>query len=190
MPFKSLNAIIIEVYVISKSWRDANSFVLDNTKMAKKQISEYIEEWMLELNGPDGYELSRSEFVKEANTWYLRVYVDKLTGGEYASMSSDDCETVSRFLSAKLDEEDPIEQNYYLEVSSPGLDRLLVSDRDFERFKGHQIDIKLYKALDGKKELSGTLLGLKDGIITVKTEDKEVSLPKESAGKINLSVIF
>lgn len=156
----------------------------------KKKISEYIAEWMTELEGPNGYELSRSEFVKEAGTWYLRVYADKLENGEYVSMGSDDCEKISRFLSEKLDEEDPIEQNYYLEVSSPGLDRLLITDKDFERFKGEMIEVKLYKALDGQKEFVGKLIDHKDGIVTIECDNKEIRLPRDSAAKINLAVIF
>ena len=107
--------------------------------MAKKKITELISEWMESYGLQNGYELSRCEFVKEAGTWYLRVYVDKLEGGEYTYMSSDDCETVSRYLSERLDAEDPIPQNYYLEVSSPGLDRPLLTEKDFGRFKGSRI---------------------------------------------------
>ena len=139
----------------------------------------------------NGYELSRTEFVKEAGTWYLRVYVDRLENGEYGWMTSDDCEKISRWLSDRLDEEDPIKQNYVLEVSSPGLDRPLISDKDFARFKGSRIEIKLYEAMDGKKQLEGELTAYKDGIVTIK-DDKgtEITLPKEKAAKINLAVVF
>lgn len=153
--------------------------------MAK--VNELISSWMKEL---DGYELSRSEFVKEANTWYLRVYVDKITNGEYETVGTDDCEKVSRFLSEKLDKEDPIEQNYYLEVSSPGMDRLLVSEKDFVRFAGQIVDVKLYKALEGKKELSGILIGVKDDILSLNIDNKELNLAMNSVAKINLAVVF
>ena len=159
--------------------------------MAKKKIADYISEWMAVFAPENGYELSRCEFVKEAGTWFLRVYVDRLTEEGYGWMSSDDCEIVSRYLSEKLDEEDPISQNYYLEVSSPGLDRPLISDKDFERFRGSRVEVKLYEAIDGKKQLEGELVGLKDGIVTIKDDDgKEISLPKDKAGKINLAVVF
>ncbi len=159
--------------------------------MAKKKISDLIAEWMDGFGRDNGYELSRCEFVKEAGSWYLRVYVDRLQDGAYGHMSAGDCDTVSRYLSEKLDEADPIEQNYYLEVSSPGLDRLLVKDKDFERFMGRQIEISLYKAMNGKKLIEGELTGYKDGTVTVKTaEGTELSVPREAAGKINLAVIF
>ena len=93
-------------------------------------------------------------------------------------------------LSDKLDSEDPIEQNYSREVSSPGLDRLLVSDKDFERFRGEMIEIKLYKAIDGQKEYTGKLLDRKDGTVTIECDGKEIRLPEDSAAKINLEVIF
>ena len=159
--------------------------------MAKKKITELISVWMEEYGTANGYELSRCEFVKEAGTWYLRVYVDKLQDGEYTYMSSDDCEIVSRYLSERLDAEDPISQNYYLEVSSPGLDRPLLSEKDFERFKGSRIEIRLYEPMNGKKLLEGELLGLADGIVSIKDDKgKEISLPRDKAAKINLAVVF
>ncbi len=153
--------------------------------MAK--VNDLIASWMQEL---DGYELSRSEFLKEAGTWYLRVYVEKLENGEYQTVGIDDCENVSRFLSEKLDENDPIEQNYYLEVSSPGMDRLLVSQKDFERFAGQLVDVKLYKALDGRKEFNGILIGVKDDVLTLNIDNKEFSFAMSSVAKINLAVVF
>lgn len=159
--------------------------------MAKKKTGELIAEWMAPYGEENGYELSRTEFVKEAGTWYLRVFVDKLESGGYGWMTSDDCEKISRWLSDKLDEEDPIKQNYVLEVSSPGLDRPLISDKDFARFTGSRIEIKLYEAIEGKKQLEGELTAYKEGVVTIKDDNgKEISLPKERAAKINLAVVF
>ena len=160
-------------------------------EMAKKKITELVSGWMEEYGPQNGYELSRCEFVKEAGTWYLRVYVDKLEDGGYGWMSSDDCEIVSRYLSERLDAEDPIPQNYYLEVSSPGLDRPLLTEKDFGRFKGSRIEIRLYEPMNGKKLLEGELLGLADGIVSIKDDKgKEISLPRDKAAKINLAVVF
>ncbi len=155
-----------------------------------KKLAELIATWMEAFAGPDGYELSRCEYVKEGQEKYLRVYVDKLAGGEYVSMSTDDCETVSRFLSDKLDDYDPIKEAYFLEVSSPGLDRELVSDKDFERFRGSLVDVRLYKALDGKKLYTGILKGYADGIITIEDGGKDLSIEKEKVSKIQLAVVF
>ena len=92
----------------------------------------------------NGLELVDLEFVKEGVNWYLRVYIDK-DGG----VNIDDCELVSRALEAKLDEKDPIEQAYILEVSSPGIDRPLKKEADFVKYQGEIIDVKLYTAVNG-----------------------------------------
>ena len=159
--------------------------------MAAKKIEELIQSWMEDYENAPDYELSRTEFVKEGQDWYLRVFVDKVEGDGYGIMGTDDCEAISRYLSDRLDEADPIKQNYYLEVSSPGLDRPLVKEKDFERFQGSPVEVKLYKALDGKKTYSGILSGYADGIVTIALEDgREISLPRTDAAKINLAVIF
>jgi ribosome maturation factor RimP len=120
------------------------------------------------------------------------VYIDKVQTGETEEyVCTDDCEKVSRFLSAELDRLDPIEQNYYLEVSSPGMDRVLIADKHFERFAGHIVDINLYKAVDGRKAYQGELVGLVDGKIIIKDEkDNQIEFPKEQVSKTRLAVIF
>ena len=159
--------------------------------MAKKKIQEYISEWMDPFGLENGYELSRTEFVKEGQTWYLRVYVDRLTDEGYGYMSSDDCEKISRYLSKQLDEADPISQNYYLEVSSPGLDRPLISDKDYVRFTGKIIELKLFEAIEGQKQFTGILKDYSDGIISLELENGNVlSIPREKTSKVNLAVIF
>ncbi len=140
--------------------------------MGKKKITDVVAELAGDYLAENGYELYNTEFVKEGRDWFLRVYIDKLpvidvpaeTEDEAASesevqayISTEDCEKVSRFLSEKLDESDPIEQNYYLEVSSPGMDRPLITPEHYERYVGHEIEIKLYKAIDGVKNISGVL---------------------------------
>ena len=159
--------------------------------MAKKKITELIAEWMEPFGRENGYELSRTEFVKEAGTWYLRVYADRLgENGDYGWMTSDDCEKISRYLSDKLDEADPIQQNYVLEVSSPGLDRPLISEKDFRRFMGSLIDVKLYEAVDGSKLLTGELTGYDGKTVSIKADGKEITLPVEKTAKISLAVVF
>ena len=166
--------------------------------MAKKKITEIVEEITADFLGQNGLELYNSEFVKEGKDWFLRVYIDKLPregadgNVEEEYVSTDDCESVSRFLSAELDRLDPIEQNYYLEVSSPGLDRALLKEKDFIRFCGHMVDISLYKAMDGKKAYQGTLKGLTDDNKIVITDEKgeEIEFPREQVAKTRLAVIF
>ena len=166
--------------------------------MAKKKITEIVEEITADFLGQNELELYNSEFVKEGKDWFLRVYIDKLPkegadgNVEEEYVSTDDCESVSRFLSAELDRLDPIEQNYYLEVSSPGLDRALLKEKDFIRFCGHMVDISLYKAIDGKKAYQGTLKGLTDDNKIVITDEKgeEIEFPREQVAKTRLAVIF
>ena len=166
--------------------------------MAKKKITEILEEITADFLVQNGLELYNSEFVKEGKDWFLRVYIDKLPKEgadgkvEEEYVSTDDCESVSRFLSAELDRLDPIEQNYYLEVSSPGLDRALLKEKDFIRFCGHMVDISLYKAVNGKKAYQGTLKGLTDDNKIVITDEKgeEIEFPREQVAKTRLAVIF
>ncbi len=91
------------------------------------------------------------QFVKEGRDWFLRVFVDR-TDGEY--VSTDDCEKVSQFLSEAMDERDPIEQNYYLEVSSPGMDRELIKPEHFKACLGQEVEVKTYVPLKIKAKLT------------------------------------
>lgn len=160
--------------------------------MAKKKITEIIEEISAEFLAQNGLELYNSEFVKEGRDWFLRVYIDKTQEAQEAQyVSTDDCEKVSRFLSAELDRIDPIEQNYYLEVSSPGMDRALLKDKDFVRFAGEIVDVSLYKAVDGRKAYQGRLVGIEDGkIILTDEQDNRIEFPREQVAKTKLAVIF
>lgn len=140
--------------------------------------------------GEHALELFNIEFVKEGRDRYLRVYIDKPEeSGEYVSI--DDCELVSRYLSDRLDEMDLIEENYFLEVSSPGLDRPLLKESDYVRYAGRIVDISLYKAVDGKKQISGELISLRDGVVTVEDETgKTVEIPLNQISKTKLAVII
>lgn len=166
--------------------------------MAKKKITEIVEEITADFLAEKGLELYNSEFVKEGKDWFLRVYIDRLPkedadgNVEEEYVSTDDCEGVSRFLSSELDRLDPIEQNYYLEVSSPGLDRALIKEKDFIRFSGRMVNISLYKAVDGKKTYQGILKGLTEDnkIVITDENEKEIEFPREQVAKTRLAVIF
>lgn len=112
------------------------------------------------------FELVDVEWVKEGSLRYLRAYIDKEGG-----ITIDDCEYVSRALSDLLDREDFIPENYILEVSSPGLDRPLKKDKDFERSIGKEVEIKLYKKSDIGKEFVGRLLSYDKDSVNVDIED-------------------
>ena len=159
--------------------------------MAKKKINEIIEEISAAFMEENGLELYYVEFVKEGRDWFLRVYIDKLSASAEEYISTDDCEKVSRFLSEELDRLDPIEQNYYLEVSSPGMDRQLLTERHYEKYTGRQVEVKLYEAVDGRKTFEGVLLGLSEGNVVIRDEqDKEWMFPRQQVAKTSLAVVF
>ncbi|MCR5482313.1 MAG: ribosome maturation factor RimP [Clostridia bacterium] len=159
--------------------------------MSKKKVTELVREMLAGFLEENSLELYNTEYVKEGKDWYLRVYLDKPEGSEEEYVGTDECELVSRYLSDRLDEEDPIEQEYYLEVSSPGLDRELLKEEDYRRFAGRQVEISLYKAFEGKKSYAGELIGLADGVISIRDEKNNViELQKEQVAKTRLAVIF
>ena len=118
--------------------------------MSRKDIEAKTEALLMPILDEFGFELWDVEYVKEGSEYYLRAYIDKEGG-----ITIDDCVDVSRKLSDKLDEDDFIDSEYILEVSSPGLGRTLKSDRDFSKSIGRDTDIKLYKPIDKVKEFEG-----------------------------------
>lgn len=163
--------------------------------MARKKIIDVTEELLAGFLEENGYELYNCEFVKEGRDWFLRVYIDLVSREGY--VGTEDCEKVSRFLSSKLDESDPIEQNYYLEVSSPGMDRPLLKPEHYERYLGEEVEVKLYKGKDGTKKIQGVLEafakadGDDDYHVTIADHDgKEWDLRLEEIAKASLAVIF
>ncbi len=161
--------------------------------MAKSKITEVTERLLAGFLEERGLELYRTEFVKEGKDWFLRVFIDRLpdSSGAAAYVSTDDCEAVSRYLSQRLDEEDPIEQAYYLEVSSPGLDRVLLRERDYLRFAGHPVEVSLYRAVDGKKHYTGRLVGWQEGNLVLQDEKGDsLAFPAEAVARTKLLVIF
>ena len=127
------------------------------------------------------------EYVKEAGAWYLRVYIDKEGG-----VSIDDCEAVSRPLSDLLDEADPIEGSYTLEVGSAGAERALKRPSDFQQFLGSPVLVKLYRAREGRKEFAGYLKGYDEatGDVTVTVGSQDLVFPKKETALIRLRVEF
>ena len=131
-----------------------------------------------------GCELWDVEYVKEAGTWYLRVYID-CEGG----VSIDQCEAVSRELDPILDEKDIIPGAYTFEVSSAGAERQLKRPSDFERFMGSLVEVKLYKVKDGRKEFVGNLRGYDGGNVTVEISGgNELTFEKNEVANVRLRI--
>lgn len=113
-----------------------------------------------------GLSLWDMDFQKHGPQWLLRIFIDREPGG----VTLDDCESVSRDLSATLDVEDIVPHAYRLEVSSPGLDRSLTKPEHFVRFAGHMIKVKTYQPINGQKVLRGTLRGLEGATVGIESE--------------------
>ena len=153
-----------------------------NTINTAKKVELLLSKTAEEMN----FEIADVEFVKEGQNYYLRVYLDKEGG-----ITIDDCEVFSKAAEKILDKEDPIEQSYIFEVSSPGIDRPLKKDSDFEKYSGEIIDIKLYKPFNGSKEYQGTLKGLINNNIVITDDNwQEVAFDKKSVASVRLAVIF
>ncbi|MEG1547190.1 MAG: ribosome maturation factor RimP [Clostridia bacterium] len=132
-----------------------------------------------------GYELDEVEFVKEQGSWVLTIYIDSQNG-----VTIDDCEKVSRAVDPMLDEADPIEQPYYLSVSSIGIDRPLKKDKDFERNMGKKMTVKLYAPTDGKKELFGTLVSYAADAFEIEENGQRQSILRKDAASIKPYISF
>ena len=132
-----------------------------------------------------GYELYEVEFQKEYDNWVLTLFIDK-DGG----IDLDDCERVSNAVDPILDEADPIEQAYYLSVSSIGIDRPLKKDKDFQRNIGKKLDIRLYAPMDGKKEFTGELVSFGEESFTVKTDKGEKQIARKACALVRPHIDF
>ena len=128
----------------------------------------------------EGVTLWDVRFLKEGANWYLRVFIDKPEG-----ISIDDCTAVSHAIDPIIDEADPIDKSYFLEVCSPGIERELTRPWHYEAVLGEKIKIKLYKALDGKKEFTGLLKTSGDTLI-IETETGKITFPKQTVSKAYL----
>lgn len=155
--------------------------------MAKRdEYEQKTEKLLLPIMERTGFELVDVEYVKEGSNYYLRAYIDKEGG-----ITIDDCELVSRELSDLLDAEDFIPEAYFLEISSPGLGRQLKKDKDFARSIGEDVEVKLYKPLDKRKEFEGVLEGFDEATVVLRLSETEtVTIPRESIAVIKLAIHF
>jgi len=134
-----------------------------------------------EVGAQQGVEVVDVEYVKERGEYFLRVYIDKPGG-----VTLDDCEAFSVVLGERLDEVDPIPNSYSLEISSPGIERPLKKEADFERFAGRRVAVRTYAPLDGRKNWKGVLHGLSDGHVVLEVDGQRVTIPLTSIAKAHL----
>ena len=140
------------------------------------EIYEMVNPIAEELN----YDIYHIEYVKENGEYYLRIYIEKEGG-----ITLNDCEALSRRVSDVLDEKDPITDAYFLEVSSPGLNRTLFTNEHYTRFIGNEVLVKLAKAVEGTKTIKGILKENNESSITVEGAE-EINIPKDKIKSVNL----
>ena len=141
-----------------------------------EQIAEIVKPIAEELN----YDIYHIEYVKESGEYYLRIYIEK-DGG----ITLSDCEAISRRVSDLMDEKDPIKDPYFLEVSSPGLNRTLFTEEHYKRFIGREVMVKFTKSVDGKKNIKGILKEVNEDSIVVEA-DQLINIPKDKIKSVNI----
>lgn len=154
-------------------------------------VVETVTELVTPILDERHFELVDAEFVKEGKSWYLRIYIDKPGG-----INIEECALVSDLLGEKLDDcdPDPVPQAYFLEVSSPGAERPLKKERDYERALNSYIHVSLYQPLEGNKVYEGTMVDLKPDELTLeymdKTRQKTIVIPRKQIAQARLAIKF
>ncbi|MEE0775990.1 MAG: ribosome maturation factor RimP [Bacillota bacterium] len=149
----------------------------------KSKVEEQVEKLITPLLANTPYKVYDVEYAKEGGDWFLRIYIDKEGG-----IDLDDCEDVTDLINEPLDALDPIKEAYYLEVSSPGVERKLKNTAHFEKVLGEKIYVKFFGPIDGRKELVGNLNEVKEQGIVITADGDTVEVPFEKIAKANLSV--
>lgn len=144
--------------------------------------TERLLEPIVRANGVAVYDV---EYVKEGSDYYLRVYIDKQDG-----VTIQDCENVSRALSDELDREDFIPEAYILEVSSPGLGRVLKKDKHLQSALGQEVEVRLFKPVEGRKEFAGVLDGFDGENLTVRSEGAQRTFRRTDIALVRLALDF
>jgi ribosome maturation factor RimP len=154
-----------------------------------KKVTDIVEQLVTPILNEMKLELVDIEYVKEGSNWFLRLFIDSETG-----IDIEECGIVSERLSEQLDELDPIQHNYFLEVSSPGAERPLKKEEDFKKAIGKQVHIKTYEPINGEKIFEGELTDFDGQIvlitIMIKTRKKQVEIPYNKVAKARLAVTF
>jgi ribosome maturation factor RimP len=145
------------------------------------RIAALVEPMVEELN----LELVDVQYRKEGPRWYLRLFIDKEGG-----VNVEDCKKVSERVGQALDEADPIPHSYYLEVSSPGVERPLKKKEDYIRFRGRTIKLRTYAPIDGRRNFHGLLQGLEGDRVILQVDKEQIAIPLEQVAKAHLVLEF
>ena len=147
------------------------------------KITDKVTELARPVVEEEGCALWDVEYVREAGSWYLRVFIDKEGGVDIM-----DCERISRRLDPILDEADPISDSYTFEVGSAGIERELKRPSDFEQFMGHEVEVRLYQPIDGSKVFVGKLSGYENGDVSVEVGKASMRFMKSQLALVKLHV--
>jgi ribosome maturation factor RimP len=150
-------------------------------------LREQLRELLAPVVAGVGYQLWELEYHPRSGGGLLRIYIDSPGDSSEGGISLDDCERVSRVVSETLDAADPIPSHYTLEVSSPGLDRVLRTREHFERFAGERVRLEMMQPIEGRKRFAGRLLGVGESDITLELESGRISLPIEDIHRARLA---
>lgn len=153
--------------------------------MSKRKAEDVVYEITKPITDRRNFELVEVEYQKEGADWYLRIYIDKEGG-----ITIEDCQAVSEELSDILDEVDPIDHAYIFEVSSPGIDRPLKNQRDYEKNMGKLLEIKFFKPINGKKAIEGILTGYSEDKVEIDQDGNKVEIDKKDISIIRPVVKF
>ncbi|MCM2997415.1 ribosome maturation factor RimP [Paenibacillus cellulositrophicus] len=153
--------------------------------MSTPKIKGIVEQMVQPYLDEHNFELVDVEYVKEGSNYFLRVFVDKEGG-----IDIDDCGMISEYLSGKLDENDPIPEAYFLEVSSPGAERPLKKKEDVVKAVGKDVFVTVYEQVEGQKEFEGRLLSFEDDVLVISAGKKEYSIPYAKVASARLAIIF
>ena len=149
------------------------------------KITDKVTELARPVVEEEGCSLWDVEYVREAGNWYLRIFIDKEGGVDIL-----DCERISRRLDPMLDEADPIPDSYTFEVGSAGAERELKRPSDFEQFMGHEVELRLYQAVDGSKGWIGKLTGYEQGRVSIENAGKPMVFEKSQVAQVRLHIVF
>lgn len=153
--------------------------------MNKKEVEKQVYNIIYPISQEMDFELVDLEYVKEGPYKYLRVFIDKPGG-----VSIDDCQNFSKNISKKVDEQDPIKENYFLEVSSPGIDRPFKDDKDFKRALNKEVEVNLYKKINNSKTFVGELIDFDENIIIINNNKEDIKINRTDIAKINIAIKF
>lgn len=153
--------------------------------MSSPNIKSVVESLITPYLEENGFELVDIEYVKEGSSWFLRIFVDKEGG-----IDIEDCGRISEYASQKLDETDPIEDAYFLEVSSPGAERPLKKPQDVAKSVGKHVFVTTYEPIGGLKEFEGELVSFDGETMVVQVGGKERAIPYNKVASARLAIVF